>query len=218
MSNHRDRTPERKARPSRGWKTRSCGWCGTTWSTRNQSKCCSPVCAANLHRTGASTPIPWAQCGYCGDWFIKPWGERATYCPQHAGHDRRRITASPISYGACDRCSKTFVRRQGQLGSHCSPRCAKATAKRNRKHLERSTAKTGERVTLRRLGDRDGWRCHLCDKPVVKTPGNKPRSPSIDHLVPLSDNGTHTWANVALAHRACNTRRGTGQAQLRLIA
>jgi 5-methylcytosine-specific restriction endonuclease McrA len=32
------------------------------------------------------------------------------------------------------------------------------------------------------------------------------------------DGGTHTWDNVALAHRSCNLKRGAGGvAQLRLV-
>ena len=29
--------------------------------------------------------------------------------------------------------------------------------------------------------------------------------PSIDHVVPLVKGGTHTWDNVRLAHKKCNT-------------
>ena len=29
--------------------------------------------------------------------------------------------------------------------------------------------------------------------------------PTVDHIVPLSKGGTHTWNNVQLAHMACNS-------------
>ena len=32
--------------------------------------------------------------------------------------------------------------------------------------------------------------------------------PSIDHIVPLSWGGLHSWANVQLAHHGCNTAKG----------
>ena len=32
--------------------------------------------------------------------------------------------------------------------------------------------------------------------------------PSIDHVVPLSKGGTHTWDNVHLAHKRCNMVKG----------
>lgn len=31
--------------------------------------------------------------------------------------------------------------------------------------------------------------------------------PSIDHIIPLSKGGSHTWANVQLAHRICNSHK-----------
>jgi len=31
---------------------------------------------------------------------------------------------------------------------------------------------------------------------------------TVDHLIPLTPDGTHTWGNVALAHRFCNISRG----------
>ena len=58
----------------------------------------------------------------------------------------------------------------------------------------------------------------ICGKQVTKTRSNTDRAPSIDHLIPVSDGGAHTWDNVALAHRTCNSTRGTtGTAQLLLV-
>lgn len=31
--------------------------------------------------------------------------------------------------------------------------------------------------------------------------------PTIDHIIPLSKGGTHTWSNVQLAHNKCNARK-----------
>jgi 5-methylcytosine-specific restriction endonuclease McrA len=43
--------------------------------------------------------------------------------------------------------------------------------------------------------------------------------PSLDHIVPVSLGGTHTWANVQLAHLRCNVSKGNRPAneQLRLV-
>lgn len=70
------------------------------------------------------------------------------------------------------------------------------------------------------LGERDGWRCHLCGRKVQRRPGTaeRPLGATVDHLIPLADDGEHIWSNVALAHRRCNTSRGAGgRAQLRLV-
>jgi 5-methylcytosine-specific restriction endonuclease McrA len=35
-----------------------------------------------------------------------------------------------------------------------------------------------------------------------------PSYPSIDHILPLSKGGAHTWDNIMLAHRQCNWLKG----------
>lgn len=223
----RSQQPERKAHDSglRGWRIIRCAWCDHEHRTRSwaTSLCCSHQCATNYRNRDAtcpvvrplSTPLTYAVCEWCGASFVTH-AKRRVHCLKV---DPRRWRSSAIGYGTCQRCSKTFVRFRSQVGAFCSERCTRATRKRNRKHIERTTSRKGERITLKALGDRDGWRCHLCHKRVTSTPGQANLSPSIDHLIPVSQQGTHTWDNVALAHRICNSRRGTqGIAQLRLIA
>lgn len=66
-------------------------------------------------------------------------------------------------------------------------------------------------MTIVELGERDGWRCHLCERSVDKTRrGNDPLAPTYDHLIPVVDGGTDAPENLRLAHRHCNTRRGAG--------
>lgn len=60
-----------------------------------------------------------------------------------------------------------------------------------------------EAISLRELIQRDHGICHLCGG------GESADSWSMDHLKPVSQGGEHTWANVKLAHRLCNVRRGT---------
>jgi hypothetical protein len=66
---------------------------------------------------------------------------------------------------------------------------------------------------------RDGERCHLCRGALdFRLPWPAPLSVEIDHLVPFSVSGDDDDANLALAHRLCNMRRGTGgEVQLRLV-
>jgi len=87
-----------------------------------------------------------------------------------------------------------------------------------RKNAKRRGAGSGG-YRLSDVGDRDGWRCHLCGKKVNPTlSGMHEMGPTVDHLVPVSAGGLDELVNVALAHRRCNTtRRDVGPAQLRLI-
>jgi hypothetical protein len=62
--------------------------------------------------------------------------------------------------------------------------------------------------TLSEVGERDGWRCWLCDEPVDPDAAvNSARGPSVDSGA--SPKGKKAAAGAErLAHRACNTRKG----------
>jgi 5-methylcytosine-specific restriction endonuclease McrA len=69
-------------------------------------------------------------------------------------------------------------------------------------------------VRKRRLKDQlyakqDG-KCWLCDKVMSIGPGfvNHPKMASFDHVIPRAKGGTNKVANLKLAHRDCNIRRG----------
>ncbi|WP_251149927.1 hypothetical protein [Cellulosimicrobium sp. Marseille-Q4280] len=63
---------------------------------------------------------------------------------------------------------------------------------------------------LSTVGDRDSWRCWLCDEPV--DPGasvNSDLGPSVDLGATTSKKAKKPAAGTErLAHRACNTRKG----------
>lgn len=63
------------------------------------------------------------------------------------------------------------------------------------------------------VGVRDEWVCHLCGGRTVAPgePGYHPHDPeaaTCDHLLPRSRGGLRTMANLMIAHRDCNIRRG----------
>lgn len=62
-----------------------------------------------------------------------------------------------------------------------------------------------ERVSIRRVYERDGMRCHLCGGHI----GRADRS--LDHLIPVVRGGAHAEWNLAAAHLLCNKRRGTAR-------
>ena len=63
-------------------------------------------------------------------------------------------------------------------------------------------------ITLTALFHKENGVCAICGKPVDVTDINDGhigrRYPTLDHVVPLSKGGTHTWDNVQLAHMSCN--------------
>ena len=71
-------------------------------------------------------------------------------------------------------------------------------------------------ITVDKLFIRDNGVCSLCGgmcdyRDSTTRNGHfivGEKYPSIDHVIPLSKGGTHTWDNVKLAHFKCNTLKG----------
>ncbi len=119
------------------------------------------------------------------------------------------IGVDPIHVQRVDCCSRECLKKQKR----------KDLKKYNKAHHgERSHIKRAKKfgcefergVTLQRLIKRDGLRCAICgdfcdlnDRSYGN--GNGPFYPSMDHIVPLSKGGSHTWNNVQVAHIICNT-------------
>lgn len=70
-----------------------------------------------------------------------------------------------------------------------------------------------EKIDREAIIKRDKSICHICQKHVVR------KDLTLDHLIPLFHGGSDTATNLAVAHRSCNARRGTGRlpAQLRMF-
>lgn len=78
----------------------------------------------------------------------------------------------------------------------------------------RKMAVAYEAIDALYLAERDGWVCGICDLPIdsaLRWP--EYGSLSIDHIVPLSRGGSHTYANVRISHVICNIRRGTARGE-----
>lgn len=65
-------------------------------------------------------------------------------------------------------------------------------------------------VTLRALIKRSGLKCAICGE--ICDPNDHswskycgPLYPTIDHIIPMSKGGGHTWNNVQVAHAICNS-------------
>lgn len=66
-----------------------------------------------------------------------------------------------------------------------------------------------EAIIERDVFDRDGWRCYICEAPVVnEVPFGTPNKAILEHVIPLARGGTHTWMNVRCACHRCNQMKG----------
>lgn len=131
------------------------------------------------------------------------------------------------TFAECSGCGRRYVffpsnARYGRkkAGSYCSPRCARK-ANRNCHNISSRLRRHGladaprDTITLDALIERDGCTCYLCGRKTDREDHYLSRGwftigdsyPTIDHVVPLAKGGTHTWGNVRLACRLCNSRK-----------
>lgn len=109
-------------------------------------------------------------------------------------------------------CSKACREKQKHINERVNRKKARAEGRRyccnHYTRANRLGLPAEEGITKAKLLKRDGPFCALCFLPL-QTDGD-PKSDlywSIDHIVPMHKGGGHTWDNVQLAHRLCNSNK-----------
>ncbi len=171
-------------------------WCGEPCRLRTHRQRMAPPCP------GCGRPTTGERCAACvAAAATTPAAAERRRALRRAGKARRREAArachcgTPLPAGrrACDPCRHAV--RQG--------------AWQRKNATRRGAAAMGPVLSVERLGERDGWVCHLCLGAVDRTlPYLDVMAGTRDHLVPVSRGGDDSPANLALAHRSCNSRRG----------
>lgn len=73
----------------------------------------------------------------------------------------------------------------------------------------REIMRKGDDIKHLEVFERDEWVCHICKNLINKhLRGDNWWRATLDHVLPLSRGGTHTWDNVAAAHWICNMEKG----------
>lgn len=116
----------------------------------------------------------------------------------------------------CLACGIEFECSAGHNKKYCSEKCARSVydsiygAKRRA-----SIVVVDNDISLKKLYVRDHGICHICGKitnwdDYTVVNGKKCVSknyPTIDHIIPVSRGGAHSWDNIALAHMSCNASK-----------
>ena len=129
--------------------------------------------------------------------------------------------ARRLAIHVCKNCGQEFcVASTGyDSESYCSKKCQARWHNRlkNDKRIKRMISRDHDTdITLDKLFNRDGGVCYICGQmcdwtDIVEKDGTMIAGdsyPSIDHVKPISKGGTHTWDNLKLACRRCNTAKG----------
>lgn len=217
---HYNATHQTKAQHNRP-RSVECAACGkpmtTTSSPKYDRNACSYECRATLQFPGRVTAIPQnhpAHPRWAGKLLPVVWRAPLPR-PQQSKPPAIRWVA-----GRCQRCGDAFIDvwLAERSAIYCSNACARKMGKA--RHRARKKDAYVADVSPRRIYERDGWRCQLCKKPVLRDEVvPHPLAPTIDHRVPLAAGGTHEPANAQCAHYICNSRKGArcGDTQLLLF-
>lgn len=201
-------------------QAKACGYCGSSIGvdykpTGGRPKTfCSDRCG-DLHR---NPPAQAGQpCVVCQAPCTNPI---AVTCSEACRSERARsesrlysIAKHKLIERRCRDCNKAFTPAYGEKRrTFCSQRCLERHGRRlNKGRREARKRKVeSERVDPLRVFARDGWRCQLCGIPTPRRlrGAHRPSSPELDHIVPISKGGPHTYANTQCACRACNSKKG----------
>lgn len=178
-----------------------CQYCGKC--TLGGSKYCSSRCSTRASRGNSR----FRKCASCGIEFE----------PTNNGVDK--VTCSP-------KCDAEHVRKYAR--EYYAKKMASDPgfidkvrgAEFKRKSLKRDAFV--EHVSRDGVMSRDKWICHLCGLRIPKSAKWPDRMfGTLDHVIPLSKGGKHSYANIKAAHLSCNCSkndRTIGQLGLEFVA
>ena len=121
----------------------------------------------------------------------------------------------------CAECSSDFVTNFGEHKTiYCSTQCAERYNKKreraiygnkySKENKKRRAQQIKENyvapVEYQEIYKRDKGICQICGTPVLNNiDRNNTWGGTVDHIIPLSKDGTHEPQNCQLAHRICNS-------------
>lgn len=161
-----------------------CQYCG---EETDRLKFCDNRCCARYVRSNPKDRL----CAMCGEPFAAA----------KRGSGRDRLVCSDACHKARDaKWAKEFLASEN----------GREWVRRN-SYIRRSRVAGAfvEKVSWGKVMRLASWKCYICGEEIPR--GEKWPSPSfgtVDHVIPLSKGGDHSYANCKAAHLVCNLRKG----------
>ena len=120
----------------------------------------------------------------------------------------------------CPECGKQFKPpiTHAETKKFCTESCKhKALTKKigislnsQRKIKAKQNGRYDKDINIYKLIERDGEQCYLCGDAVsFELNCYDPKYPTIEHVLAISNGGTHSWDNIKVACRDCNCRKSS---------
>ena len=198
-------------RPFNRRPNRECVVCGESFQPKdNTQRACGRACGLFLSASSRGfadrCDVQWYRCSECGHLV---WAHLHKTCPTPRPMQGPTLDAPPIKL--CPECGEWFAPPQlRESRRYCSWSCGHRVQNRNRRNAERAATQHGDKIGLGELALRDGWCCQICGGDVSQSIDLQHTRTGYtqDHIIPVTRGGMHTWSNVRLAHRSCNSSRG----------
>jgi len=194
---------------------KQCKWCLAAIDSANPRRLFCGVKCRQRHASRSRTHPDDAD-GY-GFRMVEDWNCRECLQPFAAG-DRRQGARPRL---VCDECLKPKpktcpscgVEHRGQSMA-CSDRCSLALRRRHyaaksKVRAERVAESPEDPIDPMEIFERDNWTCQICGLPVDRSAVHPDaQAPVMDHIIPISADGSHIRSNIQCAHSRCNTLKG----------
>jgi len=169
---------EAKASEAKKPKTHCCPTCSTVFEAHGKRTYCSIACRPKIvYKYEPQTQLQNCECKTCGEPFQVQTKHGRS--PQFCSEECREVLAAE---------TRRVVRAR-------------------RKAMER--AATIEQVDPYKVFEHDHWTCMICVNPTPKEKRGTYDldAPELDHIVPLSKGGAHSYANTQTLCRSCNMKK-----------
>lgn len=147
-------------------------------------------------------------CEICGKEFISKRPNKkycSKTCENRGIHGKGAYKTYNYTCSVCGKDYETNMKYNSECCSkHCRNQLTRIDRNRRYKHLK-ERGLFDNSVTLENVFNKFNGVCNSCGSKLnFNCNCNANQYPSIDHIVPLSKGGTHTWENVQLLCRGCN--------------
>lgn len=162
------------------------------------------------------------KCINCNKEFFSLYNTKtcSNICKEEIKQKNNRLKFRPKEK-ECKYCGNKFITEFGKSGiEYCSDKCRRkmnnklSYRKDEREKVMRRNGKYDNTITLSKLYKKSNGICSICGNMCDYNDYKETEEgyfisgknyPSIDHIIPVTKGGTHTWDNVQLAHMICNS-------------
>lgn len=152
-------------------------------------------------------------CKQCGNEYSHSYKKQVFCSPKCSSINKSNGLVSGIRRCACCGESKdisVFKKYpNGKIKSYC-PDCIRSKDNARNYKRRNHTIVVNKNLDILAVFSKQKWTCQDCGCATPKELRGTflPNSPELDHIIPISKGGEHTYRNVQLLCRKCNLKKG----------